>query len=189
MTRKEGFTVLEMIMVLFVIAAIVTYSVRRIRLYEETANVALVKSDLSIIEQALNHYFHQVGCDTDGAFSGKENPTFEDLGLSATYAARLPDITAYKPQIIDTDIRTKDGKPVYRLQLKATVNTRYTTGHVLWVSQKLGAGKINDHTLTWHLLPGANVGSRFLWVMNGPLAFFRYQQSDSSLPAGSYCAN
>ena len=64
--KQAGFTLVELLMVLLGIAVILSLSIHRYRNYQRRIELAGVKSDIVSIQQALNRYYHTIGCYSDG---------------------------------------------------------------------------------------------------------------------------
>jgi len=195
---QGGHTLLELLMVLIVIAGISVAGLRFYRVYLQQSQVALVKNDVSVMQDALNQYFHLDGCAKGGDFRGNLTLSIEDL--EKTVGVKLPDgrspfVIDYGVKIVDTGIKTESNKPVYVLEVNATLNGKYSAQRLQWYQLQFGAGKLTGDQLTWITLPGNSVakGQRQLWVLNGMRRLFRQQenkkteQKKESLSA-SYCA-
>ncbi len=184
----RGFTLIELLLALTVIAIVTLLSINRYQQYRNQIEVLLVKSDIAVIDQSLNNYFHLIGCDRDGIFpNDKINPSIADLGLSTTYYARKPLVTHYETQIIDTGSKTKNDKPIYLLQVRATLNTSLSPEQLSWYLNLFHAGKMDTsgHILTWQTLPGnsaANSDDSF-WILDGARKMFRHLNDNHNCAA------
>lgn len=190
---EKGFTLLETLLVIGIVAGILIFSVNQYRAYERQADLAAVKSDVTLIRQALNRYYHIQGCQTDGRFAGNLTPTIVELGLPASYENREPIVSGgYSAVIVDTQHKTASGKPIYRLRVKAVLPASYNAAQVHWYANALHGTVAHGTTLQWTGLPNVadNKASQTLWVLNGQAAQFKAAKTKAhSSKDYYYCAN
>ncbi len=197
--KQQGFTLIELLMVLVGIAVILLLSIHRYRDYQRRIQLAGVRNDIATIQQAANRYYHIEGCTRNGRFAGNPSPSMMDLGLSLK--ARPPIIpmvaNAYSVNIVETKEQTTQNKPVYALQVRAELNSHYSSKRMLWYQKVLDAGSVKAHTLTWMTLPNntASDPGTTLWVMKAEGEQFRQRENQKRqnlsqyVVSGSYCAH
>ncbi|OGT64376.1 MAG: hypothetical protein A3J38_09315 [Gammaproteobacteria bacterium RIFCSPHIGHO2_12_FULL_45_9] len=121
--KKSGYTLIEVLLALSVIALLMGFSIERYRQYQTVAVSTSVQGDVAQIFTALNQYFMTTGCTSDGSFQGSFTPDLgRDLGLNALALGRSP-IIMYTPTIVKSSITTATGKPLYQLQVAATLKS------------------------------------------------------------------
>ena len=196
--RLQAVTLLELLMVLVVVAAISTLFYRHYLSLQQQTQVAGVQSDVRYIMQALNRYYQHIGCAPDGDFPvDKLQPSLAELGLPAQYQSRPPLITAYKVAILPTGAYTAEPqhKEIYELDVFAVLNSAFSSAQQRWYTHVLNAAGIQGGELYWSSLPNNNVsaaGSK-LWVLGGGRQVFRWYENDDTIQSAStlssaYCA-
>lgn len=204
MIRRQGFSLLELLLVLVCIAAIVSWSIHHYQQQQRRAQTAQVLSDVKTSQRALDTYFHTQGCDQNGIFvnaSSQVPVSCEKLQQmdSNVVCSRSPLVDQYIATIIKTDQTTAGAppnKPIYRLVLQAAMNLELTPNQITWYQQELAAESSLGSNLTWNSLPTnsyVQVGDN-AWILNGAGAFFRAtenQRPPGNLPtySGSFCAD
>lgn len=192
---QKGFTLLELLMVLMVAAIITVLGVRQYKLMNRRATDAAIQKDVNVITHALDRYFHMVGCSKEGVFPvSSRNPSITDLGLSARYERRLPTVTEYKTEIIDTGQQTKDHKPIYKLQVTAEFGVNISHTELSWLAKHFNVTAIDQRTLIWQSLPVSlqTKDGNPLWILAGTRRKFRHMETHSFVQqpttSGAYCA-
>lgn len=189
----KGFTLLEALLIIALAAVLVVVSINRYQYYAHQSVTMEVKSDVTSILEALNDYFHQQGCSSNGRFAGTENPSItEDLGLIRLAKGRSPLVSEYSVAIMDDGTITQDAKPVYQLQVTATLSEGLSSKALAWYQTALNASLLDEqnHELIWQRMPTNNIDSANdqFWVLNGTLSRFRQWTNGIDGNAASYCA-
>lgn len=201
MDKQRGVTLVEMLMVLVGIAVILSLSIHRYRDYQRHIQLAGVKNDIASIQEAANRYYHITGCHSDGSFAGDSSPSMKDLGLQLD--GRPPIVpfggNSYSAKIVETNEPTTNNKPVYALQVRATLNTAYSDKRMSWYQKRFSAENVEGHTLLWTTLPSntASEPGTKLWVMKAEGEQFRKAENEkmnnekmkNKTPSTSYCAH
>lgn len=194
-----------MMLVLVVVSAIVVMGMNLYRQSLQQADIAMVKTDVALVFEALTAYYAREGCNAlgvaskPGEFRGAVFPAMpkwkKDLGLGKpsgnppiVYKSRPPLVRNYKAAIVDTGETTyvgkksngskKPGMHVYRLQVQVVLEPGLAASNS-WYEQALNAGSRSGRTLTWSRLPDAasQVAADDYWVMDAPRQFMALHQS------------
>ncbi len=188
----KGFTLLEFLFVITVIAVMAYTSINRYQHYREEIEMNAVKSDINIISQAVDIYFHVLSCDSQGVFRGELNPSISDLGLPDSYQSRNSLITQYAASIMNNGEQTADHKPIYSLQVNATLNSALSTQQLAWYRQALNAGEMDaiTHRLSWTMLPGSSATGleKSQGILDGARNVFREIENAKTKTAENNCA-
>lgn len=161
MGQQQGFTLLEMILVIIVMAMIAVMTLRGYQRYQAKVVVAEIKNDLVQITDGLDLYYSVEGCDSMGNFpQDKASPVVADL-VDESISNRPPVIVGYHVLIIPTAEVTQEPYPkkINSFQIRATLNPKLSAAKVEWYRQKLDARAAIGHMLMWTMLPkhaGAN---------------------------------
>lgn len=81
--KKHGFTILEILVVLAVLAILIGIAVPRIKGMQEQANITKVKSELKTIQTAIESYYINNGVYPDSSGQRAFNLTSKSLALEA----------------------------------------------------------------------------------------------------------
>lgn len=186
-----GLTLIETLLVLAVAAMIVMTGINQYQQYSEAAQITAVKSDIREISAALDRYFYTTGCRNHQFPPARRDPSITDLGLAASFMAREPLVTAYHVHVIDSQQVSVDGKPIYLLQIVATLTSNLTQPQLHWYQQLLNAGQVDTgaHELTWQTMPNhrfADAISVFAGI-DGTRAIFRKNQNGKDSSLLDYC--
>jgi type II secretory pathway pseudopilin PulG len=192
---RDGFALLEYLLVLACMSVAIVFVIQGYQHYQQEKTASEIKNDLAIIRDALNRYYEQQGCNADGTFHGKLNPSITmDLALPSFYQKRLPIVMQYLAGIANPEnLKTKTGKPIYQLQIQAVFNPKFSTQQMReWRSLFDAAlNSISSNTLLWFTLPGntiARSGTK-LWVLNTSRQLFTERELDKGLSSNSFCAH
>lgn len=196
--KTKGFTLLELLLVVIVVAGILLIGLRRYWVYQEQVNLYGISSDESEIMLALNRYFHSVGCSRNGYFhSTNFEPALSDLGdpQLKTGMGRTTVVDQYHVQIKDSGQRI-DTKPIYQLVVIADMNKKVETKKVKGLANLFNA-QMENNQLIWTNLPGEGLAEKGnqVWILQASAKEFRGRQNsipnslDVSLPdvSPSYC--
>jgi type II secretory pathway pseudopilin PulG len=203
---RNGFSLLEVLLVLVCMAAIISWTMHHYQLHERRAETLQIGSEVKSLQRALDTYFHTQGCDDQGIFQNSTTDnivvpceTLQPYGENiACSHQRL--ILQYTAQIIKTDQVTKDTphRPIYQLQIQAVLDRNLTSQEVTWYQQQLQAQQNTGYNLTWISLPTnsyVQMGDES-WILNGAGAFFRAVENNRGAMgetppkySGSFCAN
>lgn len=204
MLKDKGFSLLEVLLVLVCAAAIISWSVHRYQQQQRRSVAIQAQADIKSLQRALDSYFHEQGCDSKGEFklSALEVPcqTLQQSGDNVV-CSRPPLITEYSARLIKTNESTTDTqpKPIYQLEIQATMSPSLTPDEIIWYQQELQAKSGNfRHILVWDSLPTntyVQLGDKS-WILNGAGSFFRAIENGRGATgvvlseySGSYCAN
>jgi len=179
MKRDNGVTLLEMLLVLILVAGILIYSLNRYVSYQRSLELRSVKSDVSHLMMALNQYYTNKGCHSDGVFAGSLTPSLKTLGIDPNDQQRLPLISSYNAAI--TQLPRAGKKPLYNLTITATFNDTLTDTRLDWLKGYLTAAERQNNKLTWTALPNTRTSAPRgqLWILQaGSLAYRQH----TSLP-------
>ena len=184
----KGYTLLELLLVLVVIAGISLMSINQYQRYREQTDIAAVKSDVLLIQQALNRYFHRQLCTgVSGTYQGNLIPAIvSDLGLSASYLQREPIVSVYSVKVKDSGFTTAKQKKIYVLEVSAVLDPSLSLQRQTWFEHVLQAGELKEGKLIWISLPNALALSphRVFWAMSGEQQLFREMQNANN---SEYC--
>lgn len=193
--KQCGMGLLELLLVLVGMALITLISINRYQQYRRQTEVAEVKTDVAVIYQALNSYFHTSGCNSEGIFLGKSDPGIhEDLGFARSYEAR------YAVHVMDSGNTTSGDKPIYFLEVILKVNATFANAtspqRLQWYRQEFNAAEVDTSTpdepkLTWKRLPGSGAtgSNNALWILDGSRKLFRKTENEANPALNSnYCA-
>lgn len=193
---SKGFTFIELLLVLAIMAAIAIMSFRGYIEYQRQTQINAVKSDVNILMQAIHRYYRICGCDQHGNLNANchlSPDIINDLNLPLNYESRLPIVDHYAVAIVDTGSRTKENKPVYTLRVFADLNSNYSKSLIDWYRLRLGAstkGATNSNEITWTTLADIRINQLDdpLWVMEKSLSDFRRDEMIKTRFSDSYCA-
>lgn len=198
----SGFSLIELLLVLVCMAAIVSWAMHHYQTKERRAQTLQVESDIKTWQRALDSYFHITGCDNRGNFSGSLTPNCQTLQSisSDVVCSRSPLVAQYNAIIIETDQKTTGTvqKPVYQLEVQATLAATLSPGQISWYQAELQAKPTTDNHLVWDALPtnsSVQAGDNF-YILNGAGAAFRATENQNGAggeaqpqSSGSFCAN
>ena len=202
--KANGFSLLELLLVLVCIAAIISWSMHHYQIRERRAQTSQIESDIKTLQRALDTYFHQTGCSQNGVFANESLDVDCDTQLTGddVVCSRPPLVNKYITRIYKTDQTTADpsNKPIYQLRVIADLSSSgLSADQVAWYQQQLRAKSgASDSELEWDSLPtNTNVqpGDQ-LWILSASGAYFRAIQNQQGAGgvtppqySGSYCAN
>lgn len=193
--HNNGFTLLETLLVIFVMAAIILFGVNRYLYYQQRTQDVLIKNDVKIIMQALNNYYHEQGCDArQGDFQGNLSPDIvDDLKLLDNEQSRFPIVQEYSAEIEKVG-ETKNKRPIYNLTVYAKLAANLAKPRLKWYQHQLNAGELDKHTLSWISLPALSFAqaSHAFWAMQGSREYFKQLipvNQYSKTVSGSYCTH
>ncbi len=190
----KGYTVLELLFVIVLIAIMLVFSLSRYARYLASTQNQLIKNDILTLQMALQDYFHEVGCNASGEFMGRLNPDLQaDLHLNARDQNRLPNIVNYSAYITKKAIQTDYQKPLYNLGIIAQFNTNLSNLSLDEYAKTLGATGQTGHELFWEISPLQSLLlPQGLWIMRFSRDLFRQQENQklegAHFHAYSYCA-
>ena len=194
MRRKAlGLTLLEMLFVLVVIATIVTVTIGHFWNYRRELQIARINHDVFGMRQALNRYYHYIGCNQAGVFPRDKRHPGGGLPWIVPPSGQ---IEKYIVRVIDSGVRNKQRKPIYQLVVQAQLDPMLTVDQVQGLGGRLHVSNIHDHTLTWIGLPQDMLRQADeLWILNGygnsekqRLQQAEGQQRMTADLSSSYCA-
>jgi len=192
MQAARGYTLLELLLVVVVIASLSLLTINHYRRVQQRADVASVENDVLLIRQALNHYFQQQLCTgMDGTYQGKTAPKLvDDLGLSVNDENREPIVTQYDAAVVDTNLKTEDQKRLYSLQVSATLNPTFSAQRQAWYKKQLHAAQLKDGKLIWSSRANSSAihPKRVMWPMSGDMRQFRQMENTALGSTREYCS-
>lgn len=165
---QQGFTLLEMLLVLAIAASLITVSVRFYRQYQQRVLLMQVKANVSTLYQALQQYYFATGC--DATFLGSLTPAISGLPKNTPGVdlpeAMLPIVSNYSVAIIDTG-KQASGKTIYALRINAVISDQAPLSAAQYAAL-LHAGFVDGQTIAWQLLPSMdpNQSAGALWLLN-----------------------
>jgi type II secretory pathway pseudopilin PulG len=203
-TKNNGFSLLEILLVLVCMAAIITWSMHHFQQKQRRTQMIQIQSDVKSLQRAVNDYFHNTGCDSKGKYANDSlEISCQSLQQSGAdiVCDRPPLVKQYSSRLILTDQKTQDNQPkfIYRLQVQADMNSHSTPSEIAWYIKELKANSSSgNNTLYWNSLPSnsyVELGDN-AWILAGAGASFRARANEngagSSPPpqySGSNCAN
>lgn len=194
--RFVGFTLLEVLLALVIVATLTIVSVRSYQSYHRQAEIKQVKFDVTYLFSALDSYYqaHSHEC-VKGVFpEDLTAPTLADLetqGFLNADELQQPSslIQAYQFHVIDSGQKSKDSnKPIYTLQVVALLQPDLAS-QVNYYAGLLDAQVLANEIsptpeaapgLVWERLPNHtstfSQGDRF-WVFHGSANLFTAQEN------------
>lgn len=169
--QSRGFSLLELLLVLIVIAGILFLGFNRYQLYQQQRNVAAIKENIDLLLQATTVYTH-INCRaTDNPFT----VTVDDLKKAGLFP-KLTDVSIASNYTVKADliqITTTTRKPVYALSASVTLSV--PSALLPWYLQRLNASLVQGPGLTWTRLPSYSIDSTEsgLWIARTGLHQFK----------------
>ena len=180
LTRQQGLTLLELLLVLTIAGCLATVGLRAYRQSQQRPALLLIRSDVTTIYAALERYYFAMGCNPqpDGTFRGSVTP---DISLLDQYqdgvalpTSRLPIVSHYTAAIVKTTDKASNGKYVYRLKVSAIIAANAPLAAEQY-AKLLQAGLLNKQVLSWQMLPQAQPDHSLsvLWLLEEKQRGFR----------------
>ncbi len=164
--RARGYTLLEVLLVLAIGAAMMAVGLKAYRHIQQKSDVMQIRMDVQELQMALLKYYRFRGC-LDGQFPDL-HPRISQLSEHDQLPhKREPLIDAYEVSVVPMQDRTLHRKQRYQLRVDAVLNAKAPLS--INVYQKLlGAGRIAARHLVWQMLPLARSVTKTdaLWVAN-----------------------
>jgi type II secretory pathway pseudopilin PulG len=191
-THIQGLSVLELLLVLVVIAAIFFASVSRYQVYRRERNVAIIRENITLLYQALLLHY-ATNCKGNNysvdmnSFSNPRTPNYEQyqaLLNKLIYIPMAPNINRYQigaERLTGTPISTPPAPPIYKLLVKVTLNIPIQhPATLVWYSQALGASAdiMPDASVQFTVtrLPSSvtsNASNDPLWMQHQNLQYYK----------------
>jgi len=189
--HQRGIMIVELLLVMAVAVIIIYLGLERYRAYYHSMQFDLVQNDVVTIREALNRYYNKLPCDASGVLQSDLNTDF--ITQLNTVMNRSPYVDGYHALILDSGAVTKDDKPVYQLEVTATINNAYQA-QFEWLTKRLHATRYTGQTIYWVSVPNNTIAQpkSLLWVMNVSRDQFRNLKNDAALArthaSHAYCA-
>ncbi len=181
--RAKGFSLLELLLVIVVIAGILLIGLRRYWIYQEEVNYYGISSDETELMLALDRHFESVGCFRNGIYASTDlEPKISDLGDPNLKdgMSRPPVVDAYHVKIENTS-QMMGGKPIYELLVMADMNKHFSTKKIVALANLFNARYENNH-LIWKNFPGQGLAEEGneIWILQASANEFRREQNKLS---------
>ena len=193
---QRGFSMLEMLLVIGIMASILLFSLNRYHYYQRVRDVATLQSRILLLQQKLEQYFHNAGCHSDGRFAGNFNPLLATVvGDAKEQFSSNELVSQYSVEITDSGMMNQQKLPIYYLAIHASFNPKFSSKKMQWYLGRLNANYLSGHQLTWQSMPGLKTPQRgnSLWIMGSSRDTFRLREQQRSqgvsLSTYSYCAH
>lgn len=169
---EKGIMLVELLLVTTLAAVIIAVGINRYQAYHQLSQYRLIGHDIVTIQTALNTYYNKQSCDQAGVIEGTINSDIIDR--LAVIKKRQPYIDQYHAVIRDTGAVTEAGKPIYHLEVTATLMPHYYDLRQ-FLQNQLQATRFDSTTIYWSLLPNTSLSEQnnVLWVMNGSRELFK----------------
>lgn len=189
--QHSGFTLLELLLVLAVVAVVLFLGIGRYQQHKKMADIAVVEQNVNILFDALNTYYYQY-CRQDRDFSSMTNMQQLQQANLLPYLVKtnlvVPGSDGYDYQVQATLIgkTMTSGKPIYQLSITAQLNIPNDVQTVTTYQQLLNAKSVAGTRLTWVRLPTYTISSvaSNLWIMNNSLHFFKENETTTDKTCG-----
>ncbi len=189
MQKIAGIALVELLLIISVAAIILYLGLERYRAYYRNMQYDLVQEDVVRTTQALNRFYNTLACNAQGVLqSALDVDVLNQLGV---IAQRAPYVNQYHAAIVDSGALTRDGKPVYHIEVIADMNPEVAP-LMGWLAQRFTATQYDQHALYWVSLPNTTVAepSSVLWVMKENLEQFKNlknSKNSGAIPLHAYC--
>ena len=193
---QRGFSMLEMLLVIAIIASVLLFSLNRYYYYQRISEAAILQSRILLLQQKLEQYFHNAGCYNDGHFSGNFNPALSVVvGEAKEQFLSSATVSRYTVEIKDSGRINKQKLPIYYLSIKVDFNPTVSLKKIQWYSVRLKANFLLGRQLVLQNMIGQKTleRSNSLWIMSSSRDTFRLREQQRSkektLSTYSYCAH
>jgi len=175
--QQQGVSLLELLLVLAVIAAITFLGINRYQTHKRQTELAQVQQNIQYIFQAASVYY-RLECKTGKTFQISMALLENDKLLPPLAKTKLvkqwPNSSYYysvsATKIGETEETEQD---IYRLAVQADLNVQPNT--IGWYKTRLRAYSASVTTLSWRSMPSYQQPTMDsnLWVMNPGLGYFK----------------
>lgn len=194
--QQKGVTLLELLLVLIIIAAISLLAINRYQLYRQEKDIAALKQNVDILFQTTNIFYHvccsaSQGLKSQPAYCGGPSPD-KQFHVDKNALKQMLGINDLTAILIKTSLATSENnydvnatyqgqteqtqKPIYQLSVSAILNAPQTV--MAWYQQMLNASLISTNNplqLVWTKFPSYTLPSvsSNLWIMSSGLREFK----------------
>ena len=178
--QQLGVTLLELLMVLAVIAAILFLGINRYQTHKRITELAQVQQNIHYIFAAASIYY-RTECKTNQTFNinmsllekAKLLPPLAHTQLVRKWPGSKFYYHVFAKKLAGKTQKTK--QDIYQLKIQADLNVKPNT--IDWYKTKLGAysASASDTKLTWQSMPSYQQPTldTSLWVMSAGLGYFK----------------
>lgn len=209
-TQRHGFSLLELLLVLIVMASIAFMAINRYQLYEHEKDILAVKQNVNLLFNAANAYYHICCSATNGVKSGctscANNQFCINISALKNYQkgllmpnlieSKLAELGDYRvsAKYLGQTLDTK--KPIYQLSIITTLNIPlgFNNNTIDWYQNILGASRIfpgpKQNQLAWDKLPSYSVPTTTssLWIASSGLRQFKEVMTMQQATGDDTCA-
>ena len=164
--RARGYTLLEVLLVLAIGAAMMAVGLKAYRQIEQKSDVMQIRMDIQELQMALLKYYRFRGC-PGGRFPDL-HPSISQLSDDGSLPQqRKPLIDRYEVSVVPMSGTTLHHKRRYQLRVDAVMNAQAPLSISVY-QRLLGAGRMSNRHLIWQMLPLAQSVTKTgaLWVAN-----------------------
>lgn len=177
----DGFSLLELLLVLSVVAAIMLAAVSHFHYMQQERQLKALSQNVAMLKQAALTYYQRF-CRTDDPIPMQQlnRTTLQHKQLwpqlqPVTYVTH-PEYDYSVGATLLSSTQTKTNKPVY--QLNVFVNMHVPKNTLPWYKNKIAGASIaedEDSSLQWQFIPGADktITQSSLWLMKTGLSMFK----------------
>jgi prepilin-type N-terminal cleavage/methylation domain-containing protein len=187
--QQVGFSLLELLLVLAIIAIIILSGLQRYKQYTLDKDLASIRQNEALLMNALNTYYAKLASDpkTNPATHANTSINNNDLQqdnlwpknlLSSNLVQNDYTVSVSEPISILPPLNLPSKTPYYTYNLQITVTfnpNAISEQNLTWFAKMLGASIIDDNKLQWQQMPSFTTKGidNQLWIMNGGLATFK----------------
>jgi type II secretory pathway pseudopilin PulG len=189
--QSRGFSILELLLVLIVVAAILFTAVGRYQIYRREREINIIRENVAILYQALLLHY-ATNCNWGGysvninSFNNTGDPNYNQYQALLSKLIYLPmaparnnyDVGAAQITSTPAPSDLPPPPPLYRLLVMVTLNVPATSANLSWYQQALGAQSVSVNggqaiKLTFTRFPdyGAPNAADPLWLSHQNLQY------------------
>lgn len=168
--RHNGFSLLELMLVLVLIAVILIVGIGRYQLYRREKDIAALQQNIDMLFLALNTDY-RINCRASSTYK----PNISNLKFNFIDTRLAPSIANYAVNASQIGTTTASNKPIYQLSVSVTLPPNTPIDTMSFYQQKLNATTFSGTTLTWTRLPSYSIPgvSGGLWISTSGLRTFK----------------
>lgn len=178
--QLRGFSLIELLLVIILIAAILLFGYNRFQTYNRTKDVYVIRQNINLLLQAADTYYYQ-NCRADQTFTLSMS-ALETAGLMPSLA-KSQIATSYEVSTTYFGKTQGSGKPIYQLTASVTLNVPNRS--IDFYLNALGASRSSQNQLYWDIMPnyGILTTQSGLWLMQAGLR--QYHESSAAVGASA----
>lgn len=183
--QTPGFSLLELLLVLIIVAGIILLGYNRYQLYQQQRNISALSENINLLLQATDIYYH-INCRINPTFQVSIDdlkkaglfPNLVDVSIASNYAVNAQNI----------GLTVTTSKPIYQLSAQVTLNV--PSNLLSWYLQRLNATEINGNNLKWTRLPSYSIPTTEsgLWLARTGLHQFKEAATNTQNNQDNSCA-